>query len=131
MNKRIVGAVAAVFVAWAIMDFIIHGFLLQAAYEATAQLWRPMEEFNMGLMYAVTLVCAAAFTLIYARLLSPKSIGSGVVYGLLFGVAVGVSAGFGSYSVMPIPLSLAWGWFLGTVAEAVVAGAIVGTIVKA
>ena len=38
--------------------------------------------------------------------------------------------GFGSYSYMPIPLTLAWSWFLGSWVEAITAGAIVGAIIK-
>jgi hypothetical protein len=38
--------------------------------------------------------------------------------------------GFGSYSYMPIPLTLAWSWFFGSWIEAITAGAIVGAIMK-
>jgi hypothetical protein len=38
--------------------------------------------------------------------------------------------GFGSYSYMPIPLTLAGSWFTGSWTEAIVAGVIVGAIVK-
>jgi len=48
----------------------------------------------------------------------------------VFGVGAGMSMGFGSYSVMPLPSAIAWWWFLGSVAEAVVAGWITGMIVK-
>ena len=54
---------------------------------------------------------------------------SGVKFGILFGLATGISMGFGSYSYMPIPLSLAWSWFLGSWIEAIIAGVIVGAIV--
>ena len=59
-----------------------------------------------------------------------KSIATGVKFGLFFGLATSVSMGFGSYSYMPIPLTLALSWFFGTWIEAVVAGAIVRTIIK-
>ena len=49
---------------------------------------------------------------------------------LVIGLASGISMGFGSYCVMPIPLSLALIWFIGTWIESTVAGAIVGAIVK-
>lgn len=130
MIKRAVLAVIAVFIAWSALDFVIHGVLLQSAYEATADLWRPMDEMNIPLMYLVTLVFAAAFVAIYLLLVEPKSAGSGVLFGVLFGLAVGVSMGFGSFSYMPIPLSLAWSWFLGTLVECTVAGAITGLIVR-
>ena len=42
MAKRIILAVVAVFIAWSILDFILHGLLLRSTYEATANLWRPM-----------------------------------------------------------------------------------------
>lgn len=38
--------------------------------------------------------------------------------------------GYGTYSFMPIPYLLALGWFLGTVVETTVAGALVGWIIK-
>jgi hypothetical protein len=100
-------------------------------YEATANLWRPMDQMNVPLRYLVSLVLAACFVLIYGLLAGQKSFASGVKFGALFGLATGISMGFGSYSVMPIPLALAWGWFLGSWIEAVVAGAVVGAMVKA
>lgn len=130
MTKRILLAVVAVFIAWEVLDFIIHGVLLQSTYEATASLWRPMEEMKMFLMYCITLLFAICFVLIYGLLIGEKSLASGIKFGVLFGMATGLSMGFGSYSYMPIPLSLAWVWFIGTLIEAVAAGAIVGAILK-
>jgi hypothetical protein len=129
VTKRTIWAIAAVFVTWSILDFILHGVLLQPMYEATSNLWRPMSEMNMGLIYLVTLVAAACFVLIYG-LVSVKTLKSGVFFGVLFGLASGFSMGFGSYAYMPIPLALAFSWFLGTWIEAVIAGAIAGAILK-
>jgi hypothetical protein len=131
MVKRTIMAVVAVFVTWAVMDFLIHGLLLQPTYEATANLWRPVEEMNMPLMYFVTLVFTVCFVAIYGLLVSQKSLVSGIRFGALFGLAIGISMGFGSYCYMPIPLTLAWSWFFGSLVEAVAAGAIVGAILKA
>ena len=130
MTKRILLAILSVFVAWSVMDFLIHGVLLQPIYGETAHMWRPMEEMNMRMMYLVSLISASAFVLIYVSLTTNRSVKLGILYGLLFGLANGISAGFGTYSVMPIPITLAWGWFLGIIAEAAVAGAITGAIVK-
>ncbi len=130
MIKRGVLAVIAVFIVWSILDFIIHGVLLQSTYEATADLWRPMEEMKMSMMYLVTLLFIVCFVAIYGFLIANKSVLSGVIFGVLFGLATGISMGFGSYSYMPIPLTLAWSWFFGTVVQATIAGAIVGTILK-
>ena len=130
MKKRMMIAVVAVFVTLSILDFLLHGLLLGPIYMATASLWRPMAEMNRPLMSLVTLVFSACFVGIYGFLIEPKSLGAGLRFGALFGLAAGMSMGFGSYCVMPIPLTLAVGWFLGSWVEAVVAGALVGMIVK-
>jgi hypothetical protein len=130
MAKRTILAVVGVFIAWSILDFILHGLLLRSTYEATANLWRPMDQMNMPLMYFVTLVFTVCFVLIYRLLVGEKSLVSGIKFGALFGLATGISMGFGSFSFMPIPLTLAWGWFFGSWIEAIVAGAIVGAIMK-
>ncbi len=130
MNKRILLAIVAVFAAWSILDFVIHGVLLQSIYMETANLWRPMEEMNMGLMHLVTLLFTIFFVLIYGLLIANRSLQTGIVYGLLFGLATGISMGYGSYTYMPIPYSLALSWFLGALTEAIVAGAIVGAIIR-
>jgi len=131
MIRRFILAVVAVFVAWSVLDFIIHGLILQSTYQATAQLWRPMGQIKMGLMYLVTFVVAASFAGLYAILVSPKSAAAGLKYGLLFGIATGFPMGFGTYSYMPVPLTLAVTWFIGSLIEMIVAGAIVGAIIKA
>jgi hypothetical protein len=119
-----------VFIVWSVLDFLIHGVMLQPTYEATAALWRPMAEMKMGLMYLVTFVFTTAFVAIYGFLVSPKSLVTGIKYGALFGLALGFSMGFGSYSYMPIPVSLAWMWFIGSLVESIAAGAIVGGIIR-
>jgi hypothetical protein len=128
--KRIVLAVLAVFVAWSAMDFVIHGLILASSYEATAQLWRPMNEMKLGVLYLAVLINALAFVCIYALLVAEKGIGSGVKYGLLFGLGTGFSMGFGTYSFMPIPLYMAVEWFVGTLVETLVGGLLVGSIVR-
>jgi len=130
MTKRTIWAVVAVFISWSILDFILHGLLLRSTYEATANLWRPMDQMNMPLMYLVTLVFSTCFVLIYSHMVGQKSVASGIRFGVLFGLATGISMGFGSYSMMPIPLTLAWSWFVGSWIEAIAAGAIAGVIIK-
>jgi ABC-type multidrug transport system permease subunit len=122
-------ATVAIFITWSVMDLVIHGILLKPTYDATASLWRPMEEMNMPLMYLVILIFTACFVMIY-QMIERKSLATGIKYGLLFGIASGVSMGLGSYSYMPIPMSLAWGWLGGTLVELLVAGVIVGLLVK-
>ncbi len=130
MLKQTILAVIAVFIAWSILDFLIHGVLLKSTYQETANLWRPEDEMNMPLMSIVTLVFSICFVIIYSYLIEPKSLSLGIKYGLILGIATGVSMGFGSYCYMPIPLSLAFSWFIGSLVEITLAGIIVGYLVK-
>jgi len=131
MLKQTIWAVIAVFIAWSILDFLIHGVFLKSIYEETSNLWRPEDEMNMLLMSTITLIFSACFVAIYSYLINPKSLQSGFLYGGIFGMAVGVSMGFGSYCYMPIPMSLAFSWFIGSLVEITLAGIIVGLIIKA
>ena len=130
MLRRAMLSVLAVFLVWSALDFIFHVLLLDPAYQATADLWRPVDETNMALMYAVTLAAAACFVMLYAHLVTRKSLLAGIKLGAIVGLSSGISVGFGSYSYMPIPLTLAWSWFLEAFVSGVVAGALVGTLVK-
>lgn len=130
MGKRIVLGGIVVFIAWAVLDYVIHGVLLAGLYAATASLWRPMAEMKLGVMYVALFISALAFTALYAWLVDRKSASRGFSFGLLYGIATGVAMGYGTYAVMPIPYSIAITWFLGTVVEAAVAGVLIGLIVK-
>lgn len=130
MWKRILLAVVLVFVAWSLADFVIHGVILQSAYEQTAAMWRPMEQMKMGLMRAVVFLAATCFCLMYGLFVSPRNLKSGLAFGALFGFGAGVSMGYGTYSVMPIPYALAFTWFAGTLFEGVLAGAVAGLVMR-
>jgi hypothetical protein len=130
MLKRSIAAVIAIFLVWQILDFVIHGVLLMETYSQTAELWRPMQEMKRGLMMVVGLISAVCFVTAYALLVNPKSIASGIKYGLILGLGTGISMGYGTYSYMPIPYHLALSWFVATVVQAVIAGALLGLIVK-
>ena len=112
------------------VDFLVHGIILKKAYEATSQLWRPMEEMNMELMYFIVLISAIVFAAIYKRLITNRNMTNAIQYGLLFGLGAGISMGYGSYTVMPIPYSMALIWFLGIFIRSILAGILLGLIVK-
>ena len=128
--KKVILSVLVVFVAWSVMDFVIHRVILGPSYAATASLWRPMGEMKLALMYLTVLIAALAFVLIYSLFFARKGIATGLTYGLLFGLATGVPMGYGSYSVMPIPYRMAFTWCFGSVIEAMVGGVIVGSIIR-
>ena len=129
MLKGIVLAIIAIFIAWSALDFVIHGVLLKETYEATAHLWRTMQDTNMMLMHAITLALAVFFVLLYHLCVSEKSVSMGLKLGVLFGVSAGIMAA-SAYVYMPISLTLAIDWFVGTLVKFVVAGWLVGLFVK-
>jgi hypothetical protein len=130
MGKKILIAGVVIFIAWAVVDFIVHGWILQGAYAATARFWRPMAEMKMGLMYFTTLISALAFSAIFGFVSDKKGLGRGILFGLLYGVGVGIPMGYGTYSYMPIPYPMALTWFLGTLARGVLGGILAGIIIR-
>ena len=128
MAKKIIYSVIIVFVLWSILDFVIHQLILGASYQATANLWRPMAQMKMGLMYVVAFLVSISFTCLYALFVSNRGIKTGFFFGLLYGLGAGISMGYGTYSYMPIPYHMAFTWFLGTVVKFSLAGMIVGGI---
>ena len=130
MIKRGLLAVAAVFVLWQVTDFVVHGILLMDLYKATAQFWRPQAEYKQGLMMVVSLISAGCFVGIYALLVKPRSLMTGLKYGLIFGLGTAITMGYGTYSYMPIPYPLAFSWFMARLVQTVLAGLITGWIVK-
>lgn len=125
MKKELIVGTIAVFVTWSVLDFIIHGVLLSSLYASQPQLWRPMEEMKIGVLYGTVLLSALFFTLLYGIGLAKAAMNASLLFGLYYGLAVGLGMGFGTYSVQPIPLALAFAWFLGTVVESVAGAAVV------
>ena len=89
MFKKIIIASFAVFVAWFVLDYLIHGVLLMPTYEETASLWRPVEEMKPWLMWIVNLITALCLVSIYAIYFKEKNLKTGVMFGLLTGIATG------------------------------------------
>ena len=127
--KRSLMAAVGVLVAWMLLDLIAHRFILAPIYDATTSLWRPFDQMNVVLIYTVTVVLIGIFIGIYSLLVRPKSLGAGLVLGAFVGLALGISSGFGTFVHMPIPLSLAWGWFIAGWMKGLVAGSIVGALI--
>ncbi len=128
--KRLIGAVVAVFIVTQITDFLIHVVLLKPVYDKTPELWRPEADMKMVLMTLVALLFVICIALIYDLYFKQKNLKTGLIYGLLLGVGIGASMGYGTYSAMPIPYAVALGWFLGTIIQLTLAGAVLGLILK-
>ena len=129
MLKSIFLSAIAIFIAWMVLDLLMHRYLLASLYEQNAGLWRPFDQVNVVLIYFVTFTLIAIFIAVYALLVSPKSLTAGVEFGLFLGLALGISSGLGTYIHMPIPRALAWGWFVAGCLKGAAAGAIMGVLI--
>jgi hypothetical protein len=128
MKRPIVAGIAILF-AWTLIDTATHRLFLASLYEASSALWRPLDQMNTLLIWTVTLVLVGIFVGIYRLLVRPKSLLAGVGLGTLVGLALGIASGFGTFIHMPIPLPLAWGWFVAGWLKGVVAGGILGAVI--
>jgi hypothetical protein len=98
-------------------------------YAERPGVWRPQAEIRMGVLYGGVFTACAAFVAIYSLLIARKSAATGGQYGFLFGLASGASMACGGYAAHPIQAELAVGWFVLTIIEATLGGAVVGLIV--
>lgn len=128
--KRFVLASLAVFVAVAILDFLINNFLLMSAYESLKNLWRPDMMSKIWVMYVVGLITSFLLAYIFIKGYEGKGIMEGVRFGILIGLFTGLPMAFGTYIMIPIPLSLALEWFIVSLVEMLVAGMLLAAIYK-
>jgi hypothetical protein len=127
--KRPLFAGLAILIAWMVVDLLLHRLFLAPLYDASRELWRPFDQMNVTLIYVVSVVLISVVVGIYRLLVRPKSVGTGLALGAFIGLALGVSAGLGTFIHMPIPPAVAWGWFVGGWLKGLVAGAIVGAVI--
>ena len=130
MLKRLLASSLLILIVWTALDVLLHRFLLRQMYEVNANLWRPFDQMNVGLIYLVTFTLIGTFVGIYWLLVRPKSLAAGIGLGAFVGLALGISSGLGTYLHMPIPQSLAWGWLIGGWLKGIAAGAVVGALIK-
>ena len=127
--SRLLASGVIILVVWTVFDVLIHRLLLGQIYEDNPNLRRPFEQMNVVLIYIVTFILIGTFVGAYWLLVQPKSLVAGIGLGAFMGLALGISAGFGTYIHMPIPLGLAWGWLIAGWLKGIAAGAVVGAII--
>jgi hypothetical protein len=128
--KRLSFACLSILIVWTLIDVLAHRLFLAPLYASTPHLWRPFDRMNVAMIYSVMFGLIAIFVAAYQLLVRPKSLRAGLLLGLFLGLALGASVGFGTYIHAPIPLALAWGWFIAGSIKGVAAGAILGVLVS-
>lgn len=133
-TKRWLLASVAVFVVIFVLEFIIHGVLLQGLYQQTASVWRPMAEMQrlMWILWVGYLVLAPLFVFIYTKGYEKgkPGLGQGFRFGLYLGAMLSVLHGFGWYAILPIPLSLSFYWSVAILVEFIAMGIAAGLIYR-
>ena len=131
-TKRWLLASVAVFVVIMVLEFVIHGVLLQGVYQQTASVWRTQVEMQnmMWILWVGYLVFAPFFALIYAKGYEKgkPGLGQGFRFGLYVGAMLSVMHGFGWYVILPIPLGLSFYWFVAILVEFIAAGIAAGLV---
>ncbi|MFO0586949.1 MAG: hypothetical protein U0441_05395 [Polyangiaceae bacterium] len=115
---------------WMGADYVMHFSALAPYYSVNPGLWRPAAEMNIGLVFVVRIALIAAFMAAYHWYVTPKSVRSGALFGVLIGAQLGVGVGLGTYIHIPIPAGLAVGWLLGAIFKSVAAGLVVGWLLR-
>lgn len=133
-TKRWLLASVAVLVVIAVLEFVIHGVLLSDLYKQTASIWRPQKDMQQAvwIFWIGYLVFAPLFALIYVKGYEKgkPGLGQGLRFGFYVGAMLSVMNSFGWYVLLPIPLALAFYWFVATLAVYVAAGAAVGWVYR-
>jgi hypothetical protein len=131
-TRRWLLASVAVLVVMMVLEFVIHGVLLQGVYQETASVWRTQEEMQrlMWIFWVGYLVFAPLFALIYVKGYEKGKPGlaQGFRYGLYVGAMLSVMLSFGWYVILPIPLALSVYWFVAILVEFMAAGVAAGLV---
>lgn len=129
MGKKYWIAAAVAFVAVFILDWVIHGLILAADYEAMGAV-RPEGQMIWWGLILGEIFFALAFTWIYAKGYERDKVplGQGFRYGLAIGVLHAASPAFINYGVAPITMGATLKWTILGLVEFAIIGILVATI---
>jgi hypothetical protein len=128
VNARAWLGFVVVFVVMSVLEAVIHVGLLSADYQATANLWRPMGDMKIYIFYMVYLIVSFFFTLVFFKYYEGNGPMEGLRYGLCVGLMMATTMAYISYTVIPIPYSLALKWFIFETMEYAVLGTVLALI---
>ena len=120
-TKRFMFAFVATFIFVFLFEGLWHGVLMMPLYEATEEVWRPPAESSMAFLTLSQLLYALLISYIFTRNYQAKGLAEGLRFGLLMGLLVG-SIQLGTYSYLPIPLTITLLWVLAEVLKGLGAG---------
>lgn len=110
--KRFIGAVVVTFFVFKAYDVLVHGVLLDPAYQAVSSIWRPNIESKFWLMHLNSGLLAFLFVLLFVRAPGRRGILAGIRHGLVFWLLVSVGGAISQYVAYPVPFEIAVNWIL-------------------
>ena len=134
MNKKLWIGFIVIFIAMAVLNMIIHGFILSSTYQTdeVSKIMRPESEMNsmMWIYYVVYIIQAFFFTFVFSKGYEGKGIMEGVRYGLYMGLLMATPMAYASYAMYPMPYSLALQWFIYGIIQYIILGVIIALVYK-
>ncbi len=130
-TTRFALSVIAVFAFVFGFQYLVHGVALSDTYEATARLWRPMEDHTKYFHFMLMSQLALSFmiTYIFVQNYEGKGVSEGLRYGLYVGLLL-AALDIGKYCYMPVPASLIMSWMGASLLTGVGAGAALAAVYK-
>lgn len=132
MNKKLWIGFIVIFIAMAVLNIIVHGFILSSTYqtEEVNKIMRSEAEMNsmMWIYYVVYIFQAFFFTLIFSKWYKGKGIIEGVQYGCYMGLLMATPMAYASYAMYPMPYSLALQWFIYGIIQYIIMGIIIALV---
>ncbi len=133
-SKKFWISVVVTFFVYGVLQFVIHGWMLQSQYDATAHLWKEkavMESRFYGHLLA-DFFFALLFCFIYVKGYEPPKAGvaQGIRYGLYVGLFVQLPMTFTYFVVFNAPGTLLGWWLIYGLLTYIICGGILGAIYK-
>lgn len=133
-TKKILTTFVGVYVVAMVLNFLIHGVLLEPYYMSPEMsgIMRPEAEMesNMWIHFVTTLFFSFFFVFIFSKGYESKGIMEGVRYGVYVGLMVGIPMAYDSYAVYPMPYGLVLQWFLYTLVGYIILGVVAAALYK-
>lgn len=133
MNKKnLLLSGVVVFIAYQVLDFVTHEVLMKSGYDATEQVWRPQEEMMsfMWIFIVVNLLWSFIFVYLFDQMNKGKGIQEGIKYGFCIGLFVVTPMACNTYAILPVPHSMALGWFVYGMIKVMACGAVLSLVHK-
>jgi hypothetical protein len=124
--KKYVAASFAVFVVFALVDFLFDFLILGPLNHSLRNIWRP--EMMHWLEPVTYLAASLLFVFLLTQASATKGVSGGILYGLLVGFLVSGVHSFGQYANYPIPLVLAVLWFVEGLIQYTIAGMVASLV---